>query len=128
MKYTLMPNNDENVREGHKDGKDKDDDDLSSHHISFHMGRRQGITLRLFEPPKPCGTYNRQCETSSATKDDVWKLKLSWPGEYCLTDFRKIPFKFPPAAFKQPCQGIKHAGIQNGLVDTEQEGEGGTTL
>ena len=43
MKYSLMTNNDDDVRDGHKDGKDKDDgDSLSSHHTSFHMRQKTG--------------------------------------------------------------------------------------
>lgn len=119
-----MPNNDENVREGHKDRKDKDDDDsLSSHHISFHMGRRQGITVRLLSHPSH-GTYNRQCETSSATKDDVWKSSCHGLESIVSLTLGKY-LKFPPAAFQTALSGNKHAGVQNGLVDTEQEGEGG---
>ena len=43
MKYSLMTNNDDDVRDGYEDGKDKyDDDSLSSYHTSFHMGQKTG--------------------------------------------------------------------------------------
>ena len=60
-----------------------------------------------------------------ATKDDVWQPSCHGLESIVLLTLGNY-LKFPPAAFQTALSGNKHADVQNGLVDTEQEGEGGT--